>query len=366
MRNIPATTPTAGPATDRHLDAQLQRAVDDATTDHVVALLALDGMDTYEFSIACDVFGIRRGEVLARMARPAWYELQVVTPRPGQVLQTQFGFSMTVERGLDDLVQADTVIVPVLPKAPGAEGEQAGWRRPTLPDDTVLDALRQAHANGARVVSFCAGSFALAEAGLLDGRRATTHWMYLESFRHRYPRVEVVPDVLYVDEGSVMTSAGSAAGMDLALHILREDRGDDAADLVARRMVVPPHRDGGQAQYTTVPPTPVGGTPFAELMDWMVANLDQPLEVADLARRAAMSERTFARRFRDATGTTPLQWLTHQRVSRARQLLETTDWTVDVVADRSGLGTAANLRGKLRDACSVSPSAYRERFRRTG
>lgn len=364
MRNIPATTPTAGPAHDRHADAQLQRAVEGAVTDHVVALLALDGMDTYEFSIACDVFGIRRGEVLARMPEPRWYELQVVAPRAGQQVRTPFGFSMTVDRGLEDLAHADTVVVPVLPKAPGAEAQRAGWRVPQLPDDEVLDALRRAHDRGARVVSFCAGAFALAEAGLLDGRRATTHWMYLDAFRDRYPRVDVVPDVLYVDEGSVLTSAGSAAGMDLSLHIVRHDRGDDAADLVARRMVVPPHRDGGQAQYTTVPPTPTGGTPFAALMDWMVANLDQPIEVADLARRAAMSERTFARRFRDATGTTPLQWLTHQRISRARQLLETTDWTVEVVAARSGLGTAANLRARLREACSVSPSAYRARFSR--
>ena len=360
MRNIPATLPGA------YDDEQLQAVLARATTDHVVALLAVDDMNPFEFSIACEVFGIRRGEVLARMATPRWYDLQVVAARPGVAIPTPFGFSLTVDRGLDALVAADTVIVPMSPKPASAEGQRAGWRLPELPGDDVLDALREAHDRGARVVSFCSGAFALAEAGLLDGRRATTHWMYLESFRARYPRVEVVPDVLYVDEGSVMTSAGSASGMDLSLHIVRQDLGDDAADLVARRMVVPPHRDGGQAQYTTVPPVVTGGTPFAELLDWMVAHLDEPLEVADLAARAAMSERTFARRFRDATGTTPLQWLTHQRVSRARQLLETTDWTVDLVAARSGLGTAANLRGKLRDACSVSPSAYRERFRRTG
>ena len=364
MRNIPAIPAATGSAPS-HTDPELERVLAEATTDHVVALLAMDDMNPFEFSIACEVFGIRRGEVLARMAEPRWYDLQVVTARPGHRLPTPFGFSLTVDRGLDALVEADTVIVPMSPKPPAAETQCAGWRTPALPDDEVLAALRQAHANGARIVSFCSGAFALAEAGLLDGRRATTHWMYLQSFRDRYPRVEVVPDVLYVDEGSVLTSAGSAAGMDLSLHLLRRDRGDDAADLVARRMVVPPHRDGGQAQYTTVPPTPAGGTPFAELLDWMVAHLDRPIEVADLAGRAAMSERTFARRFRDATGTTPLQWLTHQRVARARQLLETTDLTIDVVAARSGLGSAANLRARLRDACSVSPSAYRERFRRS-
>lgn len=357
MRNDPATAPGAA-------DADLVGALGAATSDHVVALLTTPGMNPFEFSIACEVFGILRGEVLARMPEPRWYDLRVVAERPGAQVPTPFGFALTVERGLDDLVSADTVIVPMAPKPAEAEGQPAGWRTPTLPGPEVLDALRQASANGARMVSFCSGAFTFAEAGLLDGRRATTHWMYLESFRARYPRVQVVPDVLYVDEGDVLTSAGSASGMDLALHIVRQDHGDDAADMVARRMVVAPHRDGGQAQYTTVPPTPRGGTPFAALLDWVVEHLHEPLEVSDLARCAGMSDRTFARRFREATGTTPHQWLTRQRVSRARQLLETTDWTVDVVADRSGLGTAANLRARLREACGVSPSSYRQRFRR--
>ena len=361
MRNDPATTTSPSAIAE---DPVLARAVDGAVDDHVVALLTTPGMNPFEFSIACEVFGIRRGEVMARMARPRWYDLRVVAERPGAQVPTPFGFAMTVDRGLDDLVAADTVIVPMAPRPADAERQRAGWRMPTLPDDEVLEALRQASANGARMVSFCSGAFTLAEAGLLDGRRATTHWMYLESFRTRYPRVEVVPDVLYVDEGDVLTAAGSASGMDLSLHIVRQDHGDDAADMVARRMVVPPHRDGGQAQYTTVPPPPVGGTPFAELLDWIVDHLHEPLEVADLADCAAMSERTFARRFREATGTTPHQWLTRQRVSRARQLLETTDWTVDTVAARSGLGSAANLRARLREACGVSPSTYRQRFRR--
>ncbi len=369
MHNNPANTLehiTAGagvPREDVH-DRVLAQALADAVDDHVVALLAVDHMNPFEFSIACEVFGIRRGEVLARMDRPRWYDLRVVTERPGESLPTAFGYSMTVERGLDDLVAADTVIVPMAPKPPEAECQAAGWRMPELPNDDVLEALRRASANGARMVSFCSGAFALAEAGLLDGRRATTHWMYLESFRRRYPRVEVVPDVLYVDEGPVLTSAGSAAGMDLSLHIVRQDHGVDAADLVARRMVVPPHRDGGQAQYTSVPLPPVGGTPFAELLDWIVDHLHEPIEVADLARRAAMSERTFARRFRDATGTTPHQWVTSQRVARARQLLETTDWTIDAIATRSGLGSATNLRARLHESCGVSPSTYRQRFRR--
>lgn len=364
MHKNPATAlpPPGAPTTT--IDPALEQALQASRTDHVVALLALDGMNPFEFSIACEVFGIRRGEVLARMADPRWYELRVCAPRPGQQIATPFGFSLTVERGLEDLSRADTVIVPMAPKPPDAEWQPAGWRMPLLPDDDVLEALRQAGANGARMVSFCTGAFMLAEAGLLDGRRATTHWMSLDAFHARYPRVDVVPDVLYVDEGDVLTAAGSASGMDLSLHIVRHDHGDDAADLVARRMVVPPHRDGGQAQYTKLPEVPTGGTPFAELLDWIVEHLHEPLEVADLARCAAMSERTFARRFRDATGTTPHQWLSLQRVSRARQLLETTDLTIDAIASRSGLGTAANLRAKLHDACGVSPSDYRRRFRR--
>ena len=365
MHNNPANTFSLGGGAPPGVSPAVDRALRGTSEDHVVALLAVDDMNPFEFSIACEVFGIRRGDVLSRMARPRWYDLHVCAPRPGHRVATPFGFSLTVERGLDDLAQADTVIVPMAPKPPEAERQPAGWRTPGLPGDDVLEALRAASANGARMVSFCSGAFVLAEAGLLDGRRATTHWMYLETFRRQYPRVDVVPDVLYVDEGSVLTAAGSASGMDLSLHIVRGDFGDDAADLVARRMVVPPHRDGGQAQYTTVPEVPAGGTPFAELLDWIVEHLHEPLEVADLARSAAMSERTFARRFREATGTTPHQWLTLQRVSRARQLLETTDLTIDAVATRSGLGTAANLRARLRDACGVSPSAYRDRFRRS-
>ncbi|MBW3665601.1 MAG: helix-turn-helix domain-containing protein [Actinobacteria bacterium] len=363
MRKFPATA-LDGDRVGR-FDPDLVAAGRRPITDEPsVAVLFLPHMNPFEFSIACEVFGIRRGEVLAPMPEPRWYELRVCAAEAGATVPTDFGFSLRIERGLDDLVTADTVIVPMGIKTPEAESMECGWRVPALPDDAVLDALRQAASNGARMVSFCSGAFLLAEAGLLDGRRATTHWMYIDAFRTRYPRVEVVPDVLYVDEGDVLTSAGSAAGLDLALHIVRTDYGADAADLVARRTVVPPHRDGGQAQYTIVPPVPPGGTPFGELLDWIVEHLHEPLEVADMATRAAMSERTFARRFSEATGTTPHQWLTSQRVARARQLLETTDLTVDAVAARSGLGTAANLRMRLREAVGVSPTAYRRRFRR--
>ncbi|MBW3577615.1 MAG: helix-turn-helix domain-containing protein [Actinobacteria bacterium] len=360
MRKYPATLEAGS------LDPDLVEAADRPVVgEPSVAVLFVDHMNPFEFSIACEIFGIRRGEVLATMAEPRWYELRVCAAWPGATVPTRFGFSLTIDRGLEDLVTADTVIVPMAVRASDAEQMVCGWRMPALPGDDVLAALRQAAANGARMVSFCSGAFVLAEAGLLDGRRATTHWMYTEAFRARYPKVEVVPDVLYVDEGDVLTSAGSASGLDLSLHIVRTDYGADAADLVARRTVVPPHRDGGQAQYTTVPEVPTGGTPFGELLHWIVENLHEPLEVADMAERSAMSERTFARRFSDATGTTPHQWLTTQRVARARQLLETTELTIDAIATRSGLGTAANLRTRLREAVGVSPTGYRRRFRRS-
>lgn len=359
MQNYPANARIGA------LDAALVEASRRPIVDEPsVAVLFLPHMNPFEFSIACEVFGIRRGEVLAAMERPRWYDLRVCAARPGAAVPTGLGFSLQIGRGLEDLVTADTVIVPMAIKSEEAERMVCGWRMPDLPGDDVLDALRQASVNGARMVSFCSGAFVLAEAGLLDGRRATTHWMYVDAFRARYPRVEVVPDVLYVDDGDVLTSAGSASGMDLSLHIVRQDYGAAAADLVARRTVVPPHRDGGQAQYTTVPEVPTSGVPFGELLDWIVQHLHEPIEVADMARQAAMSERTFARRFTDATGTTPHQWLTNQRVARARRLLETTDLTVDAIASRCGLGTSTNLRNRLRDAIGVTPSAYRQRFQR--
>ncbi len=371
MRNVAANAGAASPIGavpwepgEDVVDPVLADAMSTVTEDHVVAVLAPEPLSPFEFAIACEVFGIRRSEVIARMARPRWYDLRVCAQRPGVPVATSMGFSIVAEHGLDAVVDADTVIVPMASKWGVSETHRAGWRMPALPDDEVLQARVDAAERGARIVSFCSGAFTRAEAGLLDGRRATTHWLFLDAFRRRYPTVEVVPDVLYVDAGQVLTSAGSAAGLDLSLHLLRADHGADVADLVARRLVIPPHRDGGQAQYTTVPPPRTGGTPFAELLDWLVASLHEPLTVSDMAARAAMSPRTFARRFAEATGTTPLQWLTTQRLARARQLLETTDLTVDVVAARSGLGSAANLRSRLRDACGVSPSAYRQRFKR--
>lgn len=332
---------------------------------HRVALLATDWMNPFEFAVACEIFGIARGEVMADAGLDEWYDLQVCAVTPGRRLPTRFGFDMIVERGLDDVATADTVIMPMTPKPDDAERQPTFRRRPLDTPPPVIEALSAAHDNGARMVSFCSGAFALAEAGILDGRRATTHWMYLETLRDRFPRIDVVGDVLWVDADGVFTSAGSAAGIDLSLHVVRADFGADVADGVARRMVVPPHRDGGQAQYVAPVPTPPSAEhAMGQVMAWAVDHLDEPLTVEELADRAAQSPRTFARHFRRATGTTPHQWLTGQRVLRARSLLETTDLTVDQVATRSGLGSAANLRARLDDAVGVTPTAYRQRFSR--
>lgn len=363
MRQFPAIPATASrPSIDPELAHVLARRPEDEPT---VAVLVLPGMNPFEFAVACEVFGIRRADALATMEEPGWYDLQVCTPDPDAPIDTGLGFRIHAEFGLEALRDADTVIVPMAPKGPDTEAQPCCWKVPSIPGEEVLEGLQAASANGARMVSFCSGAFALAEAGLLDGRRATTHWMYLESFRARYPRVDVVDDVLYVEnDGNIFTSAGSASAIDLSLHIVRADHGADVADAVARRMVVPPHRDGGQSQYTRPPEVPRRGAPFAELMDWIVEHVHEPLDAETLAERAAMSPRTFARRWRDATGTTPHQWVTTQRLLRAQQLLETTDLTVAAVASRSGLGSPANLRQRMRDAFGTSPSEYRRRFRR--
>jgi AraC family transcriptional regulator, transcriptional activator FtrA len=309
---------------------------------HRVVTLLMPGANPFEFAVSCEVFELRRPELGVE-----WYDhrLAAVT-RP---LVVNGGWSIDTPYGLDALEDADTVVVPACPLQPP---------RP------AIAAIRGAYDRGARIVSFCSGAFALAAAGILDGRPATTHWMYAEDLARRYPRVRFDPDVLYVDDGQVLTSAGTAGGIDLALHIVRLDHGPLVANEVARRMVVAPHREGGQAQFVS---TPIPVTPYRDsircLLDWMQEHLDEPLTVDDLARLAVMSPRTLARRFRDATGTSPLKWLTHQRIQRAQQLLTTTDLPVDVIATRVGLGTAANLRQHFRAATDRSPAAYRARYR---
>lgn len=315
--------------------------------DHTVAVAVGRRSHPFEVSVACEVFGLERPELGVE-----WYRFLVCATDPPPL--PLGAFTLDTPHGLADLAAADTVIVPAHP-----------------PDEPVpeptLAALRTAYERGARMVSFCSGAFALAAAGILDGRSVTTHWMYAGELARRYPSLDVRPDVLYVDDGQVLTSAGTAAGIDLALHIVRRDHGTRVANMVARRMVVPPHRDGGQAQFVDSPvPDPDDASALAPTLDWALDRLDEPLTVEQLAAHALLSARTFARRFRAVTGTTPLQWLCTQRVRRAQTLLESTDWGVDEIARRCGMGTAANLRLHFRRVCATTPTAYRTTFRRAG
>jgi transcriptional regulator GlxA family with amidase domain len=311
---------------------------------HRVVTVLTDGANPFEFSVACEVFDLRRPELGAPL-----YEHRLVGVR--RRVRINGGWHVELDDGLEALADADTVVMPSAP-------------RDLLPPELV-PALRDAYDRGARMVSFCSGVFALAAAGILDGRPAATHWMYVEELRRRYPTVQVDGEVLYVDDGQVLTSAGTAAAIDLSLHIVRLDHGPHMANQVARRMVVPPHRDGGQAQFAVTPVAPtVDDDPLGPVLEWMVEHLDEQLTVAQMARLAAMSSRSFARRFRELTGTTPVRWLQHQRVARAQELLEVSDLSIESVADRVGLGTAANLRHHFRRVTATTPVAYRQRFRR--
>ena len=315
---------------------------------HVVAALISDGVAPFELAVACEVFGIDRSSD----AGVPWYRFMVVAADDPPI-RTSVGFTIDTPHRLADLRRADTIVVPA----------HAGAGQPGGMSPALIDALRVAHRRGTRLLSVCTGAFALAEAGLLDGRRATTHWMHTAEMARRYPEVKVDPDVLYVDEGDVMTSAGTAAGIDLMLHVVRLDYGADVANIVARRMVVPPHRDGGQAQFVTEPVRDgMDADLFGSTLTFMESHLGDPLTVNDLAARAAMSPRTFARRFRAATGTTPHGWLTRQRVLQAQRLLETTDEAVDVIAQRCGFGSAAALRPHFQRIVRTSPTAYRRCF----
>jgi transcriptional regulator GlxA family with amidase domain len=307
-----------------------------------VALVALPGLAPFEFGVVCEVFGIDR----TAQGGPA-FDLRIVTADPGPVT-TSLGFDMVVEHGLAAAEDADLLAIPALPRGPV--------------DERVLDLLRRAHARGAWILSVCSGAFVLAQSGILDGRRATTHWMHTDELAERFPSVRVDPDVLFVQEGRIVTSAGTAAGIDACLHIVREEWGAAAANVVARRMVVPPQRHGGQAQYIRTPIPEARADSFAEVTEWMLDNLDQELTVETLARRALMSPRTFARRFRADLGTTPLAWLNRQRLLRAQQLLEETDLTLETIAGRVGFGTAAVMRHHFVRVLQTTPAAYRRTF----
>ena len=310
----------------------------------LVAALVYDGFCMFEFACAAEVFGLPRPELGAN-----WYRFETCSVG-GRPVRGQFGLKVVPDGSLDRLVTADTIIIP-------------GWSGVDVPvPAAIIRALRAAYARGARLLSICSGSFVLAAAGLLDGKTATTHWRYADALRQGYPRINVDPDVLYVDEGQVLTSAGSAAGLDLCLHLVRRDHGSDTANNVARRLVIPPHRDGGQAQFVQHPVQKRERNSLSPLMDFMRSQIDQTFTLAELARKAAMSERTFIRRFKQATGTTPADWLTSARVERARELLENSSHSIDTIAEQTGLGTAATLRHHFRRRLGTSPTAYRSRF----
>ncbi len=309
-----------------------------------VVVLAYDRLCTFEFGIVVEMFALPRPELDVD-----WYQCDVCSFDPGP-LRAMGGVTVQTTAGVHALRRAGTVVIP-------------GWRDvDERPPEAVLKAVRAAHARGARLVTICSGVFVLAAAGLLDGKRATTHWRYVDRLRARFPSIRVEPDVLFVDEGQILTSAGSAAGIDLCLHLVRRDYGAEVANHVARRLIVPPQREGGQSQYVPAPvrAEPAGG--LAPVLEWAQRTLHQPLTVETLAHRASMSPRTFARRFRDETGTTPHQWLTHVRLLAAQRRLETTAESIDDIAEAVGLQTAATLRLHFRRALRTTPTAYRRRF----
>jgi AraC family transcriptional activator FtrA len=309
-----------------------------------VVALAYEGLCTFEFGIAVEVFGLPRPE-LGR----DWYRFRVCSFEKGSLRATG-GIRIQGAAGPAALRWADTIIIP-------------GWRETAgPPPEPLVEALRAAHRRGARLVSICSGVFLLAATGLLDGRRATTHWRYVDRLRARYPKIQVEPDVLYVDEGSILTSAGSAAGLDLCLHIVRRDFGAEIASTVARRLVIPPHRDGGQAQYVPDSFRKDAGGGLAKLLQWAQTQLDQPLSVEALSKRAALSPRTLARRFLEEAGTTPHRWVTHQRLLNAQRRLEASRASIDEVAEAVGFGSATTLRQHFQRAFGTTPTAYRRRF----
>ncbi len=303
----------------------------------------MDNLAVFEFGVICEVFGIDR----SADGVPN-FDYKVCGPVAGKPISTSVGATLTPEHGLDGLVGADLVAIPAI----------SGSDYP----EEALEAVRAAAAAGAIILTVCSGAFVAGEAGLLDGRPCTTHWMHADELARRFPTARVDRNVLFVDDGNLITSAGTAAGIDACLHLVRRELGSEVTNKIARRMVVPPQRDGGQRQYIDQPIPVRCSEGFAPHLDWILTNLDKPHTVATLARRASMSARTFARRFVDETGTTPMQWVTDQRVLYARRLLEETDLDIDRIADRSGFGTATLLRHHFRRIIGVTPSDYRRSF----
>lgn len=320
--------------------------------NRLVAALIYDDLHNFEFSCAAEVFGLPRPEF-----GPDWYQFMTVAAEPGP-LKGKFGFELKPDGSLEELVTAGTIIVP------GWQGVVGEMNRPVCPE--VVDAIREAYAQGARLLSVCSGSYVLAATGLLDGKRATTHWRYIDEFRRQFPKVQWDPNVLYIDEDQIITSAGSAAGLDASLHLVRRDFGTAIANQLARRLVIQPHRDGGQAQFIERPIPTQSRDRIAIALQNMARNLHHEFHVSELAQMCAMSDRTFMRRFKQKTGITPVDWLSNARVDRARELLETTTSPIDIIASDCGLGSAANLRHHFRKKVGISPTEYRKRFSEAG
>lgn len=315
----------------------------------LLALVAYDGLRTFEYSIAADLFAADRPYLGVN-----WYDTIVVTPDRGR-LRGIGGVEVRADAPFEALARADTIVIP-------------GWRDVAqTPPARLLDALRAAAKRRARLLSLCSGAFVLGYAGLLDGKRATTHWLFADEFKRRFPHARYESDVLYIDEGNVITSAGSAAGLDACLHLVRRDFGAAIANTVARRMVVAPHREGGQAQYVEAPVAARAGRGVGPAMEWACAHLHQPIVVADLAARSAMSSRTFLRRFTEAAGMTPQAWVQQQRIARARQLLETKGAMSGAdIAMQCGYESVETFRAAFRRVVGVAPAAYRARFAALG
>lgn len=314
--------------------------------NRLVAALVYDQLCSFEFGCAAEIFGLPRPEFGEN-----WYRFMTCAAEPGP-LRALGGITIHTDAALDALPNAGTIIIP-------------GWKPAEIPpSDELIQMLVQAHVAGARLLTICSGVFVLAAAGLLDGKRVTTHWRYAEKLQRLYPRLNVDPNVLYVDEGQILTSAGSAAGLDLCLHLVRRDFGAAIANQVARRLVLAPHRNGGQAQFIERPILRERHGRLADAIASIIARLHEPMSVESMAELAAMSPRTFMRRFQETTGKTPSEWLIDARVERARELLEHSDLSIEQIAARSGFGTAATLRHHFRRKLQLSPIGYRARFAR--